>query len=525
MLLSLPNRIKSFVTTLALSTVLAISNSAAAGIDITTFERGYLGGQYEQSIAALNSRLSDDPDNGDAILALGVLNFLHALEGLQRDLYRYGAGNVAGRGESQGHHILRNILPVFRVPVPINPTPEPATYAKTRILIERFVSRLKKADKVLATIKNKEAKVPYSFGKTVFDINADLETRADENIEYLLNQFAKGNGIRLDKSKIKSALFNLDNGDAHWLRGYSNVLMAVGNFFLSFDFENSYDASFHGIFGNHSNAYGREINFLNADKSEMLALRAKVDAYKRESLRVYNKNDQHEHSQLFRKRRKISRDKSLSSQEKQAALAPINAQLAPFLIKQKAATALYNKHRPDVTKLSKMTSNQPPKWAGVLDLVGFIHSVNWPVVEPDRLKMVKQNLMTMAQLNQTTWKSILAETDNDHEWLPNPTQTSPFIKFPVTQDQIDAWLKFMETIEKVLNGELLLPNLRSRQGINLNKFFNEADRFDFVSFFTGPGALKFTQKGKLWDMSSVRSRKGPFGRNYAAYSYWFCCAP
>ncbi|MEO0970116.1 MAG: hypothetical protein AAFX80_17740 [Cyanobacteria bacterium J06639_18] len=35
-----------------------------------------------------------------------------------------------------------------------------------------------------------------------------------------------------------------------------------------------------------------------------------------------------------------------------------------------------------------------------------------------------QNLQTVTALSRQSWKLILAETDNDREWLPNPKQIS-----------------------------------------------------------------------------------------------------
>src|SRR5262249_3790948 len=57
------------------------------------------------------------------------------------------------------------------------------------------------------------------------------------------------------------------------------------------------------------------------------------------------------------------------------------------------------------------------------DFVSLVHLINWPVIEPERRKAVRKELLEMIRLSRENWKAILAETDNDREWLPGPQQT------------------------------------------------------------------------------------------------------
>ena len=54
------------------------------------------------------------------------------------------------------------------------------------------------------------------------------------------------------------------------------------------------------------------------------------------------------------------------------------------------------------------------------------------------------------------WKFILAETDDDHEWIPNPKQTG-VVGVKVTQEMVDAWLETLDEAEQVLQGKKLIP--------------------------------------------------------------------
>ena len=55
-------------------------------------------------------------------------------------------------------------------------------------------------------------------------------------------------------------------------------------------------------------------------------------------------------------------------------------------------------------------------------------------------------------MNRETWKHIRAETDDDHEWLPNPRQTG-VLGLCVTDAMIDGWLAMMSELAALLDGK------------------------------------------------------------------------
>ncbi|MCA9045058.1 MAG: hypothetical protein KDA69_12095, partial [Planctomycetaceae bacterium] len=83
-----------------------------------------------------------------------------------------------------------------------------------------------------------------------------------------------------------------------------------------------------------------------------------------------------------------------------------------------------------------------------------------------------------------SWKLILAETDDDHEWLPAPGQKGA-LSVPVTKEQIDGWHGVLAEMEDLLEGRKLVPFWRDHfrvfgpepqiptegRGVNLKKFF------------------------------------------------------
>jgi hypothetical protein len=105
----------------------------------------------------------------------------------------------------------------------------------------------------------------------------------------------------------------------------------------------------------------------------------------------------------------------------------------------------------------------------ISDIVAFIHLINFPVVEPQRLTAALQHLQAVTALSRQSWKLILAETDNDREWLPNPRQKGVIPNARVTQPMIDSWLSFMNETDVLLAGKKLVPFWRQREarGIHL----------------------------------------------------------
>ncbi len=64
-------------------------------------------------------------------------------------------------------------------------------------------------------------------------------------------------------------------------------------------------------------------------------------------------------------------------------------------------------------------------------------------------------------LSHQSWDSILAEKDNDREWVPNADQTS-VVPAVVTVEQIESWRRLLNEADALLTGEKLLPHWRLR---------------------------------------------------------------
>ena len=67
----------------------------------------------------------------------------------------------------------------------------------------------------------------------------------------------------------------------------------------------------------------------------------------------------------------------------------------------------------------------------------------------------------MIALSREAWKSYLAETDDDHEWIPNPKQNTVMPGGKVTGEMVKGWLEFLDEAEAILAGKKLVPFWRA----------------------------------------------------------------
>jgi hypothetical protein len=357
--------------------------------------------------AALAAVIAADPKNDDARLGLGVIRFVRAVEHLSQGLYRYGLRPPPNAF----------MLPVVRLPVPENPNPEPVTYDDFRKLILDFVADLAAADAALAPIESSDVKLPLDLRKIRYAVGTNGTT------EPFIAVIQRVSAMR-DEDLAASLQFSFDKGDALWLRGYSHVLMAVGEFFLAYDWHESFNYTFH----------------------------------------------------LFFPRAGL-----------------------PFT--------------------TNLTKPEGDDFNYIADLISFVH-IRWPLAEPERLKVVREHLKTVIALSRASWDAIEAETDNDHEWLPNPKQTSPFALLQIDEKQIAAWRGMLSEAKAILDGKKLVPHWRFKQGFNLRRVFEEPQPFDFVLWITGPAVLPYLEDGPIETSEDWAAIVSAFGDNFGMYAAW-----
>jgi len=158
----------------------------------------------------------------------------------------------------------------------------------------------------------------------------------------------------------------------------------------------------------------------------------------------------------------------------------------------------------------------------ILDLVSAIHLTKFPLVEPQRMTTILNHMKSVISLSRESWKSILAETDRDREWIPNPQQLSVIPNVRVTDAMVKSWLKSLDEIAAILDGKKNIPFWRDdKLSINFAKIFTEPRAFDLVSWVQGPAATPYLEKGKITDINVWNEMVSAFGGNLFNFIVWF----
>jgi hypothetical protein len=160
----------------------------------------------------------------------------------------------------------------------------------------------------------------------------------------------------------------------------------------------------------------------------------------------------------------------------------------------------------------------------IIDLISLVHlSIRWNVAEPQRMAAALHHLEAMVAQSKESWKWIMAETDDDHEWIPNPKQTGVLPHAHVTEEMVSSWTELMNQIEKVLAGELLIPFWRGDdgRGVNVRKAFMEPHTLDLVLWVQGPAAAPYLEKGNTTHIETWQKLQSAFGRQFPGFALWF----
>lgn len=159
-----------------------------------------------------------------------------------------------------------------------------------------------------------------------------------------------------------------------------------------------------------------------------------------------------------------------------------------------------------------------------LDIIAFIHLINCKVVEPERMKTALTHMEAVVTQSRISWKYILAEKDDDHEWLPNPNQTGVIPNVKVTQEMVTSWAEVMNECERILQGKALIPFWRGDDetlGINLRKVMLEPRDFDLVLWVQGTAAAPYLEHGPISGRAKWSTLTNDFGRNFPGFALWF----
>lgn len=158
-----------------------------------------------------------------------------------------------------------------------------------------------------------------------------------------------------------------------------------------------------------------------------------------------------------------------------------------------------------------------------IDAIALVHLINFPVINPRRSEAALDHLQQTVELSRKTWQLYTQETDDDHEWIPNPNQTGVIPGAQVTPEIIDGWLSFLDETDLILAGDRLLPFWREDPpiGVNLKRVFTEPQTLDAVLWTQGTAAAPYLETGTLTDPDFWQQLGNTFGGSFFFFALWF----
>ena len=460
------------------------------------FEQLLTTGKLNAAIDLAAARVKAAPEDAQARFSEGIAQFLFAVEGLGQGLHRYGLHN------SYDNDMLDLIdLPFLRLPVPENPTPEDVTYDSLRQVLAQFHDRLAIAEATLAQVPDQQIDLPLHLMEIRLDLNADGTATADESIGGAIYRIAVGQSpaARNETGTREILAIDFDQSDVPWLRGYCHLLMAMADVPLAYDWHLAFDLTFHNLFPK-SNLASHELAEQTALALEYLQKAPLPFEYEEFDWKLHPEETHEGRAARYdlywnaRQTAEVAWDKTPEGRAYAAAHKSI----------RRAREALW--------------------MGGLADAIAFIHVLDWPVVQPDRMKEARQHLLQMISLSRENWRRIKAETDNRVEWLPGPQQTSHMRNLRVTENRVQGWGIFLDEFEAVLNGTRLIPHWRiatERRGINLKRLFDEPAALDLVLLLQGSAALPYLEDGETVQTSTVDTVFNLMGSGLIGYFFWF----
>ncbi|WP_425052982.1 hypothetical protein [Psychromarinibacter sp. S121] len=326
-----------------------------------------------------------DPDATERF-ALGSVRFLRAIEVTLQTRWR------------MGFNAARTELPVLRLPVPPNPSPEPFEPEAVRALFAQVALDMEAARAPLLTIgDDDEVSLPIRLGELWFDINMNGTRDEGEGLVNVAGRALTGRGM--DEDRIPPLVF--DTSDAAWLAAYTHLLAAFSELVMAFD-------------------PTEQIRRIGEASAQMDALAADTPY--------------------------------------------VNAMDMQFGQQVDRIASVY------------LSLRQQPDAA--------------------HTRAAREHLLGMIAQNRVFWTRVAAETDNNGEWVPNDLQQQG-LGLEVPAGTGARWLAVLDDAEKMLNGELLIPYWRLRQGagLNLKTMFEDPVPVDIAEWVHGVGLMRYAEEG------------------------------
>ena len=180
---------------------------------------------------------------------------------------------------------------------------------------------------------------------------------------------------------------------------------------------------------------------------------------------------------------------------------------------------------PDVPRLpSELFHHQRPTWErDVANAIAAIHLASFPLKEPKRMKAAHEHFAEVIRLSRESWKAIDAETDDDHEWVPNSKQQSVIPNVRVSAEMIAGWHEFLDEAESLLVGgpSSRIGGLRPNTGSISNASFRNRASLTWCFGLMVPPPCPMPEKGQVTSTETWQRVDDLSGGQFVGFALWF----
>jgi len=200
-------------------------------------------GQLAKGEQVLEAALASAPKDDHVRLSLAVLKLVRAVERLGQALHQYGCRSENSR------------VPFVRLPVPANANPSPIVYADFRRLLQGFHEDLASTEATLAAIADDGVALTLRLSQITLDLDSDGQ--ATDKLVHILKTLM---GREFELTGNPEFQVRFDRGDVAWLRAYCHLLMAMLDFQLALDLEQTFDITADEVFTNPKKPFKGNVN-------------------------------------------------------------------------------------------------------------------------------------------------------------------------------------------------------------------------------------------------------------------------
>lgn len=157
-------------------------------------------------------------------------------------------------------------------------------------------------------------------------------------------------------------------------------------------------------------------------------------------------------------------------------------------------------------------------WA---DWIAAIHAMDLQCVDPQAGMRALFQFQQMLACSRLSRDRVLAETDNDAEWLPSPSQQGP-LGARITRQQMDSWKDVLDELDAITEGRQLLPHWRYRSGIgiNLRKLAEDPPKLNLLLMIQGSLLVPYAEEGNVSDRAKWNRLTEEFGSSFPGFAIW-----